>query len=56
MIARPTRTDWLTLLALGFMWGTSYVFIKLGVESFEPLQVAFGRMALLTLSGCEVST
>jgi hypothetical protein len=27
MIERPTRSDWLTLLALGIMWGTSYVFI-----------------------------
>src|SRR4051794_20039331 len=33
VIARPTRGDWLTLLALGFMWGTSYVFIRLGVET-----------------------
>jgi hypothetical protein len=27
MIERPTRSDWLTLLALGILWGTSYVFI-----------------------------
>src|SRR6185503_8526902 len=33
MIARPTRTDWLLLLVLGIMWGTSYAFIKLGVEN-----------------------
>jgi drug/metabolite transporter (DMT)-like permease len=33
MIARPTRTDWLLLLVLGVMWGTSYAFIKLGVEN-----------------------
>jgi drug/metabolite transporter (DMT)-like permease len=32
MIARPTRTDWILLLVLGIMWGTSYAFIKLGVE------------------------
>lgn len=33
MIARPTRTDWVLLLVLGVMWGTSYAFIKLGVEN-----------------------
>ena len=31
MIARPTRRDWLMLLALGVMWGTSYVWIKVAV-------------------------
>jgi drug/metabolite transporter (DMT)-like permease len=33
MIARPTRSDWLLLLVLGIMWGTSYAFIKLGIEN-----------------------
>jgi drug/metabolite transporter (DMT)-like permease len=33
MIARPNRTDVLVLLVLGIMWGTSYAFIKLGVEN-----------------------
>lgn len=33
MIARPTRSDWLLLVILGLMWGTSYAFIKLGVEN-----------------------
>ena len=36
MIARPTRSDWLLLLILGLMWGTSYAFIKLGVENGLP--------------------
>ena len=37
---------------LAAIWGMSFVFIRLGVESFEPLQVAFGRLALgaITLS------
>jgi drug/metabolite transporter (DMT)-like permease len=33
MIARPTRNDWLALGVLALMWGTSYAFIKLGVQS-----------------------
>ena len=36
MIARPTRSDLLLLLLLGIMWGTSYAFIKLGVENGLP--------------------
>jgi drug/metabolite transporter (DMT)-like permease len=36
VIARPTRTDWILLLTLGLMWGTSYAFIKLGIENGLP--------------------
>ena len=32
MTERSNRLDWLTFLALGFMWGSSYLFIKIGVE------------------------
>jgi drug/metabolite transporter (DMT)-like permease len=40
---RPaTRVDWLIFLALGFMWGSSYLFIKLAVDSF-------GTFTLITL-------
>jgi len=46
MIARPTRTDWLTLLALGFMWGTSYVFIKLGVQTLPTFTLIAARLGI----------
>jgi drug/metabolite transporter (DMT)-like permease len=36
VIARPTRSDWILLVVLGLMWGTSYAFIKLGVENGLP--------------------
>ena len=36
MIARPTRSDLVLLFALGLMWGTSYAFIKLGVDNGLP--------------------
>jgi len=32
MTERSNRLDWLIFLALGFMWGSSYLFIKIGVE------------------------
>lgn len=56
MIARPTRMDWLLLLALGIMWGTSYAFIKLGVETLPTftliatrLLIGFGLLATVVV-------
>ena len=50
MIARPTRTDTLLLLVLGIMWGTSYAFIKLGVETLPTFTLIATRLAIgLTL-------
>ena len=46
MIARPTRTDWLLLLVLGIMWGTSYAFIKLGVETLPTFTLIASRLAI----------
>jgi drug/metabolite transporter (DMT)-like permease len=31
-------------VALTLIWGASFMFIKIGVEALEPMQVAFGRM------------
>ena len=46
MIARPTRLDWLLLMALGFMWGTSYVFIKIGVETLPTFTLIAARLGI----------
>jgi drug/metabolite transporter (DMT)-like permease len=46
MIARPTRSDWVLLLALGLMWGTSYAFIKLGVETLPTFTLIATRLAI----------
>ena len=46
MIARPTRSDWVLLLALGIMWGTSYAFIKLGVETLPTFTLIATRLAI----------
>ena len=41
------RKSWLpAYLALGLVWGCSFIFIKLGLEFLTPFGVAFGRCAL----------
>ena len=45
------RRSWLpTFLVLSSIWGSSFLFIKVGVEDFEPFQVAFARCALGALA------
>jgi len=41
------KTSWVTLyIALGIVWGCSFIFIKLGLEFLTPVGVAFGRVTL----------
>jgi drug/metabolite transporter (DMT)-like permease len=41
------QKSWLPIyLALGLVWGCSFIFIKLGLEFLTPVGVAFGRCAL----------
>jgi drug/metabolite transporter (DMT)-like permease len=45
------KGNWLPLyLALGVVWGCSFIFIKLGLEFLTPFGVAFGRCALGALT------
>ncbi|CAB4589283.1 MAG: EamA family transporter [Actinobacteria bacterium] len=53
-LKKKKSNSWLPIyLALGFVWGCSFIFIKLGLEFLTPFGVAFGRCALgaLTLLG-----
>ena len=43
---RATRLDWLIFLALGFMWGSSYLFIKIGVETLTPFTLIALRLGI----------
>ena len=46
MSSRATRSDWLLFGALGIMWGSSYLFIKLGVESFGTFTLIALRLLI----------
>jgi drug/metabolite transporter (DMT)-like permease len=55
--ARPDRLLWLVFIALGFMWGSSYVFIKIGVDNGLPpftlisMRLFFGFLVIATVVG-----
>ena len=45
------NSNWIGLfIALGVVWGCSFVFIKLGLEFLTPIGVAFGRVSLGALT------
>ena len=46
MNARATRTEWLLFLILGFMWGSSYLFIKIAVDSFGVFTLVALRLLI----------
>ena len=51
-MSRSSRIDWLLFLLLGFFWGSSYLFIKIGVDAGLPpftlitLRLLFGFILL----------
>jgi len=50
-VSKSKSQSWLGLyIALGFVWGCSFIFIKLGLEFLTPFGVAFGRCALGALA------
>jgi drug/metabolite transporter (DMT)-like permease len=46
MQSRSSLSDWLVFFGLGFMWGSSYLFIKIGVASFEPFTLIALRLGI----------
>jgi drug/metabolite transporter (DMT)-like permease len=50
-VSQGKNQRWLGIyLALGVVWGCSFIFIKLGLEFLTPFGVAFGRCALGALT------
>lgn len=56
MAAQTSRIDWLIFIALGFFWGSSYLFIKIGVdEGLTPFTLITVRLLIgLALLGTVV--
>jgi len=46
MSARSNQVDWLIFLALGIMWGSSYLFIKLAVDDFGTMTLVALRLVV----------
>jgi drug/metabolite transporter (DMT)-like permease len=47
MASRGSRLDWLIFLALGFFWGSSYLFIKIGVDhGLQPFTLITFRLLI----------
>lgn len=46
MSERGKRAEWLVFLALGFMWGSSYLFIKFGVATLTPFTLIALRLGI----------
>ncbi len=46
MTPRSSRLDWGLFLALGLMWGTSYLFIKIGVETLPTFTLVATRLGI----------
>lgn len=46
----PTTIDYLTLVLLALVWGSSYILIKWGLAVFSPVQVAALRLGISALA------
>lgn len=53
--AAPTPLDWGLVLALGVVWGASFMGVSLALQGFGPLTVAAGRIALGAFALCIVA-
>ena len=45
-----TRRQVVLLLALSAIWGSSFMFIKVGIEELEPSTLVAGRLVLAALT------
>jgi drug/metabolite transporter (DMT)-like permease len=40
------RLWWFPFVLLSLLWGSSFLFMKVALESFSPIQISFGRIAI----------
>jgi drug/metabolite transporter (DMT)-like permease len=46
MPRKATPVEWLVFVALGIAWGSSYLFIKIGVETLTPFTLVAARLTI----------
>ena len=49
MVTKPSFSDWLLLLLLALIWGSSFILMKKGLEVFLPEQVAALRIVITAI-------
>ncbi|MDE0849881.1 DMT family transporter [Yoonia sp.] len=50
MTTQPTKSNWLSILALGLIWGGTFMVVAIALEGYGPLTVAAARTALGSLA------
>ena len=50
MTQQPTLANWLTIAALGFIWGATFMVVAIALEGYGPLTVACARVTLGALA------
>lgn len=50
MVSSPTRGNYLAILALGLIWGGTFMVVKLALEGYGPITVATARTTLGALA------
>lgn len=48
-IQQPTLIDYVALLTLSAVWGSSFIAIEFALTTYEPLIIAFGRISIAAL-------
>ncbi|NBO26582.1 MAG: EamA/RhaT family transporter, partial [Actinobacteria bacterium] len=44
-----SKRGWILFVALGIIWGTPYLFIRIAVVDLSPAAVVFGRVMIAAL-------
>jgi drug/metabolite transporter (DMT)-like permease len=50
MAAQPTLTNWLSVIALGLIWGGTFMVVAIALQGYGPLTVACARTTLGAVS------
>ncbi len=50
MTIQPTKSNWLSIIALGLIWGGTFMVVSIALEGYGPLTVATARTTLGSLA------